>query len=341
MRIENRMKHTEKHGEIREDRTSGDWVIFSPARGDRPEDYNINSDKQKPISRYDPDCPFCPGNEAHLEKILHEATCSKNPGWFTRTVPNRYPVLRPNGDTNRRRQGIYLAMPGAGRHEVIIETPRHNGHPARASIEEVEAVIETYHQRHHDILKKQELDMIIIFKNHGKMAGTSLMHPHSQVVAANMVPQTIRRLEEEAERYNDRWGCCVYCDILKYEKEEGVRLVLENDSFVVFVPFAAKAPFEIWIVPKRHKADFGSVTDIEKRDFAEALRSTLGRLDERLGDPDYNYVINTATRHKFDVPYLHWHLRIRPRLTTIAGFEIGSGMNVNPSMPEDDARFLR
>jgi UDPglucose--hexose-1-phosphate uridylyltransferase len=185
------------------------------------------------------------------------------------------------------------------------------------------------------------LDVAIIFRNHGEKAGTSLIHPHSQIVATNLVPQGIRRLEKEAERYNDRWGRCVYCDILDYEKNDGRRVVLENDSYIVFVPYAAQVPFEMWIVPTRHKADFGGITDQEKHDLAGSLQTALKKLDQKLGDPDYNYVINTASRHKFDEPHLHWHLRIRPRLTTMAGFEIGSGMNINPSLPEKDAESLR
>jgi UDPglucose--hexose-1-phosphate uridylyltransferase len=189
---------------------------------------------------------------------------------------------------------------------------------------------------------RQHRNMLaLIFRNFGTRAGSSLDHPHSQLVVTGMVPRYIRWREEEAERYFDRWGRCVYCDILEFELEDRERVVLENDSFACFVPFAAEVPFEMWLMPKRHQADFGAVTDPEKADLAAMLREALRRLHGRLTEVDYNYIINTAARYKADEPQLHWYLRIRPRLTTQAGFEIGSGILINPSIPEDDARFLR
>ena len=328
-------------GEIREDKTSGQWVIFSPARSLRPKDYRKTDAESRDTPGYDPDCPFCPGHREEDLAVIMEIPAPTNPGWWTRTIPNKYPALRPTGNTRRIQRGIYLTMPGVGRHEVIIENPRHDNHLAKTSRVEAEAVIETYHRRLHDLMKNQGLDMAIIFRNHGPKAGTSLIHPHSQIVATDLVPQHIRHLEETAERYHDRWGCCVYCSILDYEQKNGERLVMENDSFMVFVPFAASVPFEMWVVPKIHQADFRSTTDQEKQDLTEALQTILQRLDDKLGDPDYNYVIHTATKHRFHAPHLHWHLRVRPRLTTMAGFEVGSGMNINPNLPEDDAALLR
>jgi UDPglucose--hexose-1-phosphate uridylyltransferase len=208
------------------------------------------------------------------------------------------------------------------------------------SAEEVELVIETYHRRYVDLIKAHGNMMTILFRNHGPRAGTSLIHPHSQIVVTGVVPRYIRWREEEAERYFDDWGRCVYCDILDFERSEQRRVISENESFLAFVPYAAEVPFEIWVMPRRHQADFGSISDWEKEDFAALLRSCLVGLRTKLNDPDYNYVINTAARYKADEPQLHWYLQIQPRLTTRAGFEIGSGMRINPSIPEDDADFL-
>jgi UDPglucose--hexose-1-phosphate uridylyltransferase len=130
----------------------------------------------------------------------------------------------------------------------------------------------------------------------------------------------------------------VYCDMLSWEQADRRRVVLENESFVAFVPFAAEVPFETWIVPRRHQSDFGRTTATERVDLARALREILARLYTKLHDPDYNYVINSAPR--MHEPHLHWFVRLRPRLVTRAGFEIGSGMRINPSLPEADAAFL-
>jgi UDPglucose--hexose-1-phosphate uridylyltransferase len=207
--------------------------------------------------------------------------------------------------------------------------------------EEVARVIETYHRRYVDILKHDQSMMVVIFRNHGPRAGTSLIHPHSQLIAVGWVPSYIRWREDSAERYYDKWGRCVCCDIVEFELQDRSRHVYENQSFVAFVPYAAEVPFEVWIVPRRHQADFGDISDVEKQDLALALHHVLRSLYDRLHDPDYNYIINTAARHKSGEPHLHWHVQIRPRLTTRAGFEIGSGIGINPSIPEQDAEFLR
>ena len=182
--------------------------------------------------------------------------------------------------------------------------------------------------------------MTIIFRNHGVRAGTSLIHPHSQAIVTGMVPNHIRWREEQAQLYFDEWGRCVYCDILEFEMRNPKRVVLENPSFLAFVPFAAEVPFEIWIMPKQHQASFSQISDESKTFLARGLLDILNRLYTKLNDPDYNYIINTAPQYKAGEPQLHWYLQIRPRLTTLAGFEFGSGISINPSIPEEDADFL-
>jgi UDPglucose--hexose-1-phosphate uridylyltransferase len=325
--------------EIRQNKATKQWVIYAPARGKRPKDFQRKIERDQ-LPALDRECPFCPGNEAMLPGIIVELPDPESDGWQTRVIPNKYPALTTDGDGTRYTEGIYLAMPGYGRHEVIIESPRHNQSIAQMSAEKVGVVIETYHQRYVEIMKQHGNMMAIIFRNHGLRAGTSLSHPHSQLVVTGIVPRYIRWREEEAQRYFDEQGRCVFCDIMEFEACDGQRVILENASFLAFVPFAAEVPFEIWIMPRRHRADFGAISDAEKADLALALREVLARLYTKLGDPDYNYVINTAAQYKADEPQLHWYLQIQPRLTTQAGFEIGSGMRINPSIPEENADFL-
>jgi len=180
----------------------------------------------------------------------------------------------------------------------------------------------------------------IIFRNHGPRAGTSLLHPHSQVIVTGVVPGYVRRRENQALQDFDEWGKCVFCDMIALESEKRDRIILENGTFLAFVPFAAQVPFETCIMPKDHQADFGNISEVEKNDFSEILRQALSRHFEKLNDPDYNYVIHTSPRYRAGEPHLHWYLKIQPRLTTRAGFEIGSGISINPSLPEQDAAFL-
>ncbi len=326
--------------ELRLNKATRQWVILAPARRKRPRDFRADERERPEIPAYEADCPFCPGNDRFLTEILSE-DAGPDGSWRTRVAANKFPALTPGGETRRIPRGDFLTMRGYGHHEVIIETPAHDRQPGRMTAGEVERIVEAYHRRYADLMKFEKNLMIILFRNHGKSAGTSLLHPHSQVISTGVVPHHVRWREEEARRYFDEWGRCVYCDILAQERSEGGRMIFENSSFAAFVPFAADVPFETWIVPHRHRADFGEISDVEKADLAGALQDILGRFQAKLSDPDYNYVVNTSTRHRAGELPLHWYVRIRPRLVTPAGFEMGSGMSINPSIPEEDAAFLR
>lgn len=326
--------------EVRQNKTNGQWVVFAPTRGKRPHDWKKPHREHKQLPIHDADCPFCPGNEEMLPEIIMELAGTGSDSWQTRIVPNKYPALIPQNDNRRVLEGIHLAAKAHGRHEVIIESPAHNSDIAQMTPEEIGLIVETYHRRYLELMQKSGNYLAIIFRNHGQQAGTSLLHPHSQIITIGLVPHHIRWREEEAQRYFDTWGRCVYCEVLEYEIKTGRRLLYENNEFAAFIPWAAEVPFETWIVPKSHQADFGSLLDRQKSDFAAALSNIIQRISSKLDDPDYNYVIHTAARYRADEPQLHWYLQITPRLTRRAGFEIGSGLSINPSLPEDDADYL-
>lgn len=325
--------------EIRQNKATKEWVIIAPSRGKRPLDFAQVKTDRKPEPPHDPECPFCPGNEARLEPRLYEARALNSHGWQTRVVPNKYPALTPNNSVQRYAVGPYVALPGYGHHEVVIESPRHDLDLAVMPDEQLQAIIATYHQRYLTLRADPKNTLVLIFRNHGARAGASLKHPHSQVITTGMIPQHFRWREEEAERYYDEWGRCVFCDMLAFEAENRQRVVLETDKYLAFVPFAAEVPFEIWIMPKRHQPDFAHSSETERMELADAMRNILGRLYAKLNDPDYNYVINTYNRPDNEA-HVHWYLRIRPRLVTRAGFEIGTGIRINPSLPEADAALL-
>lgn len=327
--------------EIRQDITTKEWVIYAPGRKKRPHDFRQEISDRKGLAAYDEKCPFCPGNESMLPEVIMELEDKEEKRWNIRVVPNKYPALSAEGSNRRLNNGIHIFMEGYGRHEVIIESRFHNQDIATMSPADAGLVIDAYHRRYVELMKEHRNALILIFRNHGVRAGTSLSHPHSQLIVTGMVPHHIRIKEREAQQYFDDWGKCIYCDILEFERKEGKRAVLENDSFLAFVPFAADVPFEVWIMPKRHQACFCSISEKEKADLSAVLQKVLFNIYAKLNDPDYNYIINTFSQYKTEEPQLHWYVQIRPRLTTPAGFEIGSGMNINPSLPEDDASFLK
>lgn len=326
-------------GEIRWDPVMGQWVIMAPRRGGRPKDHAGAGGSRETPSTHDPDCPFCPGNEARLDAILMETDGPD--GWSTRVVANKYPALAPDAPRRPSHEGFYARAGAYGYHEVVIESPRHDRQPGSMTVAEIEPLVETYHRRYNDLNRMSDAARVLIFRNHGRRAGTSLVHPHSQIVATDMTPRRVHRREETARRHYEGKGRCLLCDILDFEIGNERRLLWANETFAAFVPYAADVPFETWIVPRRHRADFGGLDDRGKADFAAALQRSLKRLGARLDDPDYNFMIHSAGQKHADAPHLHWYVRIAPRLTTRAGFEIGSGISINPSLPEDDAALLR
>jgi UDPglucose--hexose-1-phosphate uridylyltransferase len=328
-------------GEIRQNLVTDRWVIYAPEHAGGAHRMRERRPAAHPLGR-DPDCPFCMGNERMLPSIIFETPSREDGLWQTRVVPDKYPVLTAETEVAGTNRGIYLVTSNYGRQEVIIESRFHDRDLPVMTQAEVEAVVETYAARHSDLYNTDEsIESVIIFRNHGERAGATILHPHSQVVATGIVPGFVSRRENIAENYFQQNHRCVLCDIVDFEESDRARLVYENSSFLAFVPFAAEVPFEVWITPKRHSPDFGLIATQEKEHFAIALQEVLQRLYEQLHDPDYNYVIHSYSRQNSIVPYLHWYLQIRPRLTTPSGFEIGSGMQINASWPEQDAKVLR
>ena len=329
--------------EIRQNRATKEWVIIAAERAKRPGDFNPKEEK-KILPKFDRDCPFCPGNEhktpPELFSYRRAGTEKDTPGWWIRVIPNKFPALIPEVELGRVSERFFSKMKGYGRHEVIIESPEHNLSLGNMSLKQVEEVCLIYRERYIELSAEKNIKTIIIFRNHGLGAGTSLLHPHSQLIALPLVPTHIRHLLEEATRYYDDHVFCVFCDMVKEELEFKKRVLLETESFVAFHPFASKVPFETWIVPKVHNAGFGNISVDEAKGLAFVLREILGRLYSKLSDPDYNLVLNTAPISDSSEDFYHWYIQILPRLTTPAGFELGSGVYINTALPEETAKFL-
>jgi len=205
----------------------------------------------------------------------------------------------------------------------------------------VEQVLQAYRERYHDLAADRRVRYVQIFKNHGERAGASFSHPHSQIIAIPIVPL---RILEEAEGVRahavDRDGECLFCEILRRELSVGRRVVAENGAFVALEPFAARFPFETWILPKVHARAFETLSDPDRGALARILKDILGRMARMLDDPSFNYYIHTAPVREPEGTY-HWHLEITPYLTEIAGFERGTGFYINPVVPEDAAAILK
>lgn len=325
--------------EIRQNLATKEWVVISTERAKRPEDFKSKKEK-KVLPQWSDKCPFCIGNE-HMTLPPTFVMTDNTGKWKIRVVPNKFPAVSSEGTVKYQMEGIKRYVSGVGVAEVIIETPLHNEIFPLMPFENIVNIIKTYKERYLAIEKDSRVKMVIIFKNYGVAAGASLEHSHSQIIAIPVVPFHIRYRIEEAMRYYDETGECVFCKILEEELKERTRIVLETDSFVSFVPYAALAPFHIWVVPKRHMESFGEIEEKEIIDLAKNLKITLTKLYYGLENPDYNFVIRSVPVNEKGRRYYHWYITIMPRLVQTAGFEIGTAMSINTSLPENDAKFLR
>ncbi len=326
--------------ELRKDPISGRWVIISVERGKRPTDFISPSLKRRAGGF----CPFCPGNEhtttPEIIAFRPASTPPNSPGWTLRVVPNKFPALQIHGDLNKRGEGIFDMMNGIGAHEVIIETPDHQQSLATMPQRAAEDVLWAYYFRLTDLKKDVRFKYVLIFKNEGEVAGATLEHTHSQLIALPIIPKTVREEMESSKKYYDAKERCIFCDIISQEAESAKRVIYENDKYIAISPFAPRDPFEIWILPKRHESNFYPA-DKSFTSLAEMLQRILKQLDAVLDFPPYNFILHTSPFKEEINEYYHWHIEILPRLTKRAGFEWGSGFFINPTPPEEATRFLR
>jgi UDPglucose--hexose-1-phosphate uridylyltransferase len=325
--------------ELRQNIITREWVIIAKERAKRPHEFAHARDPLPQLPPYDPTCPFCVGNEAMT--VGETYRIPQNGSWRVRVVSNKYPALSQEGERVRHIDGIYRSMTGVGFHEVVVEHRRHDLSTALYSVDDIVCVLNAFLYRYQELKKDPRIEAVIIFKNHGESAGTSLQHPHAQIAATPIVPNQIRHRLDEAIRYFDETGECVFCVTLRSELRDGCRIISSNDHFVAFIPYAALSPFHLWIFPVRHISSFDEINGEEIQSLAAILKTVLLKLYRGLNNPDYNFSIRSIPARDGHREYFHWYLTIIPRIARTAGFEIGSGMYINPALPEDSAEFLR
>ncbi len=325
--------------ELRKDPVIDRWVIIATERAKRPSEYQTSVEEK----RSGPGCVFCPGNEEKTPPEVfayrNENTKPDTPGWSVRVFPNKFPALVPNGQARVEQKGIYTVMEGVGAHEVLVETPDHSVLLQHLDIPDLERVVRAFRQRY--LALSRENKYVLIFKNHGAKAGASLEHPHCQIIATPLVPKAVTEELQGSKKHHAAQGRCVYCDMVRSEVDASIRVVFDSDQFISFCPYASIFPFETWIVPKQHANDFGDITEEQVTGLAEAIRETLSSLERTIGDAPYNLVLHTSPpKDEESKEHYHWHIEITPRLTTIAGFELGTSYFINPTPPEIAAEAL-
>ncbi len=327
--------------ELRQNFATKEWVVIATERARRPEEM-ARHEARKPVGHLVPGCPFCPGNENLTPPEVLRVPLSKDVPWHARVVPNKFAALSREAQLTRTvTRCSRRVVNGFGVHDVIIETPDHAQVMALMPDSYVAEILRIYKTRYDELSLDPRIAHVTIFKNHGLDAGTSLEHPHSQLIATPVISLQVRERFQHAVRHFDDFGECMFCQMIEEELEEQTRIVSLSEHFVALEPYASPAPFCTQIYPRRHMASFGDVSAAEINDLARMLRSTLARLYHGLADPDFNFTIRSAPAENVGVKYFHWYLSIIPRLTRVAGFELGSGMFINTVLPEAAAEFLR
>ena len=337
--------------ELRKDPMIGRWVIIATERAKRPVDFITSP----PAVDATEACPFCEGQESQTPPEIFAVRPKESkpnaPGWSVRVIPSIKPILRIEGELHRRARGMYDVMNGIGAHEVIIEDPHHVANIADLSAEQIRQVLEASVHRIVDLEHDPRFRYVLWFQNYGDVAGAGrILHARAQLIATPVTPKRVKEELAVARRYFEDKERCVTCDIISQEQQMKDRVVFESAHILVVCPFASRFPFELCFMPKRHACDFASMEPEEVADLARAMQRVLSRLKQILGDPPYNSVLHTAPfRHhrkksghwKTIEDDYHWHLELIPRLTRVAGFEWGSGFYINPTPPEEAARYLR
>ncbi len=330
-------KKTIQASELRQDLVSGDWVVIATGRSKRPDDFakleRIKNDKGID------ECLFENPEETGQEKdvlIYHKS----DGDWSLRVFPNKYPAFSVGHSPVQISDGPYIAMAGAGYHELVV-TRDHFNHLALMDVMEVAEVIDAYQDRYLEHMNKKNVNYIAIFHNHGREAGASIPHPHSQIMAIPVVAPYIKLELDGAEKYHKSNKHCVYCVMIEHEIEEKKRVVFENDEFVAFCPFASRSAFEIHVMPKKHSPYFERITDEQKVNLAQVFSEALRSIHKAINDPAYNFYIHTAPCDGKDYPHYHWHIEILPHTSSWAGFELETGVEISTIQPEVAAEYLR
>jgi UDPglucose--hexose-1-phosphate uridylyltransferase len=309
--------------EYRVDPETGQWRIVAPDRAARPSDV---------VGAGGGPCPFDPGNENQtMPEVLRIPAGPEQP-WRVRVVPNRYPVLSGEGP-----------WPAAtGLHEVVVESPRHDGELRFATFAETLDVLGAMRERCRWMIEQRRPAAIVVFRNHGAAAGTSLRHPHSQIIALDQAPPGLIERWERARQFQEQTGRRLHDDEAARERAEAVRVVHDADGVLVYQPRAAGVSHETVLLPDDESAEMATASDEALAAVARVLPRIVAALARVRDDPAYNLVVHAGPAGDPDAArWYRWHVGLYPRVTRRAGLEIATGLGVNPTVPEQTAPVLR
>lgn len=318
---------------LRLDPMTGRWVVVATGRSSRPDAFLT---RQLPVQA-DPErpCPFCPGHEESTPPALE--TLGPSGSWRVRVVPNRYPAFVGDEPLVVSHIGpVFSQAPASGIHEVLVMSPDHNDHWGSLSDSQSDLVMDAVRGRLIEHSHGESLRYSQVIVNAGREAGASVEHPHGQLLGMSFVP---RELVDEQAGFARFAGNCLLCTAIEAEDAARHRVVFQEEQVIVVCPFWSGMPFEMLVLPREHEAQLYRGSTEVLHDVGRAVRTGVDVLRRHLGDVPYNIVFHSA-------PYrargtYHWHVHLLPKLTTMAGFELGTGVLVNVVSPEVAAEDLR
>lgn len=333
--------------QIRYDLFHDRYVIIAPNRAQRPgfvQPYTLQTA---------PKCPFCEGNEALTPPEIYALRAhggANEKGWRTRVVPNLYKALQIEAELTRHKEGSFEWQEGFGAHEIVIDMPRHELRMDQWSAEELRDWLLTLQERVNDLHRDFRLVWLSVFKNHGLHAGATQPHPHTQILGLPTIPKAkLAQLHHHVAYWHDH-GRALY-DVLRDEAlQQRERVIVENDAFVAIAPFASAFAFEVWVAVKSAQSDFRQMDESELAMLVALLQKLFARMYRVLGAFDFNLSLELAPMQKDGAVESIWYavgdvsrfgMRIVPRVTGIGGFELSTGMHINPIAPEEAAKRFR
>jgi len=332
--------------EMRKNPITGDWTIIATERARRPHKPTTEDGPLTTGEARDPNCFFCYGNEHTTppEVLVYreKPDLPNSSGWSLRVVTNKFSALNLDKEfCEEQDNSLNVCCYARGTAEVVIESPHHSLNTALYPEQQIELLLRAYKERYITLAEEPSIKYVTMFKNNGSPAGASLSHPHSQIIATPVVPPVIQDEVEGAKKYYKENKSCVYCDMVKNEIKDGSRIIYENDEFISFMPYASRSPFETWVMPKFHNDSYYKLTDRQLKSLSEVWKKVLYKIYIGLDNPPYNYFIHTSPVQEKTDKFYHWHMELIPKMTIMAGFELGTGMYINIAVPEQSAEYLR
>jgi len=326
--------------QLRKDPLSDSWVIVASERLKRPQFIKIKVEKDTSEKQF---CPFCYGNEAltppEIFAIRPDHSKPNTSGWLTRVVPNKFPALKVELNPESNSSGIYTAINGCGAHEVIIESPEHNKNFSHFNSNDFFHIFITFRERINDLKRDIRLQQVLIFKNSGALAGATLSHPHSQLIALPIISSRLQQKLNHFQKHQNETGNCLLCTLIDEECKYRQRIVSRTENLIIIAPYASRYAFELQILPLKHFRRFEESSDQTLRELSNLFSKLASSIFSNTEIEDFNLILHTAPLQE-ERSNFHWHIEFFPQISRLAAFEWGSGFYINPILPEEVAAIL-